>query len=170
MNNTVYEYIKENPDSSVKQISHYTELSEDSVRYQIKTLKETLIKSPGRPARFSINSEHLGVVNLEEEFEEMKLEENEVDVIDVAKELADIADLEKAIKKDKPKRKILTSQAQLNKMVDNCWVFEIKMEYSRNERYWIFTKGEIQIKVKSKELPAIRTNLSKWIKENFNEI
>lgn len=169
MNNTVYEYIKENPDSSVKQISHYTELSEDSVRYQIKTLKETLIKSPGRPARFSINSEHLGVVvNLEEEFEKMKLEENE-EVIDSELE-ADIEDLEKAIKKDKPKRKILTSQAQLNKMVDNCWVFEIKMEYSRNERYWIFTKGEIQIKVKSKELPAIRTNLSKWIKENFNEI
>ena len=158
MNNTVYEYIKENPDSSVKQISHYTELTEDSVRYQIKTLKETLIKSPGRPARFSINSEHLGVVvNLEKEFEEMKIE-------------TDIADLEEAIKKDKPKRKILTSQAQINKMVDHCWTFEITMEYSRNERYWIFTKGEIQIKVKSKELPAIRTNLSKWIKENFNEI
>lgn len=164
MNNTVYEYIKENPDSSVKQISHYTELTEDSVRYQIKTLKETLIKSPGRPARFSINSEHLGVVvNLEEEFEEMKIE-------------TDIADLEEAIKKDKPKRKILTSQAQLNKMVDSCWDSKVKMKYSREERYWIFTKGsswtegEIQIKVKSKELPDIRTNLSKWIKENFNEI
>lgn len=55
-------------------------------------------------------------------------------------------------------------------MVDNCWVFEIKMEYSKKERYWIFTKGDVQRKVKSKDLPAIRINLSEWMEKNFNEI
>ena len=158
MDNTVYEYIKQNPDSSVKHIAYCTELSEDQVRYQIKTLGETLIKSLSRPAKYSIMpQEHIDASILEEEFEDIK-------------EVADIEDLEEAIKKDKPKRKILTSQAQLNKMVDNCWVFEIKMEYSKKERYWIFTKGDVQRKVKSKDLPAIRINLSEWMEKNFNEI
>ena len=158
MDNTVYEYIKQNPDSSIKLIALHNQLSEDQVRYKIKALGEKLIKSLGRPARYSIMpQEHIDSSILEEEFEDIKEE-------------ADIEDLEEAIKKDKPKRKILTSQAQLNKMVDNCWVFEIKMEYSKKERYWIFTKGDVQRKVKSKDLPAIRINLSEWMEKNFNEI
>lgn len=149
----IHEYLKRNEKSTVKDISKSLTLTEDQVRYQlIKGLdNEEVIKIEGRPARYSINIE------------------NEVDVIDVAKELADIADLEKAIKKDKPKRKILNPQGQINKMVDNCWVFEITMKYSKEEKYWVFAKGKIQIKVKSKELPSIRENLSKWMKENFNE-
>ena len=158
MDNTVYEYIKQNPDSSIKLIALHNQLSEDQVRYKIKALGEKLIKSLGRPARYSIMpQEHIDSSILEEEFEDIKEE-------------VDIEDLEEAIKKDKPKRKILTSQAQLNKMVDNCWVFEIKMEYSKKERYWIFTKGDVQRKVKSKDLPAIRINLSEWMEKNFNEI
>ncbi len=158
MDNTVYEYIKQNPDSSIKLIALHNQLSEDQVRYKIKALGEKLIKSLDRPARYSIMpQEHIDSSILEEEFEDIKEE-------------ADIEDLEEAIKKDKPKRKILTSQAQLNKMVDNCWVFEIKMEYSKKERYWIFTKGDVQRKVKSKDLPAIRINLSEWMEKNFNEI
>ena len=149
----IHEYLKRNEKSTVKDISKGLTLTEDQVRYQlIKGLdNEEVIKIEGRPARYSINIE------------------NEVDVIDVAKELADIADLEKAIKKDKPKRKILNPQGQINKMVDNCWVFEIPMKYSKEEKYWVFAKGKIQIKVKSKELPSIRENLSGWMKENFNE-
>jgi len=158
MDNTVYEYIKQNPDSSIKLIALHNQLSEDQVRYKIKALGGKLIKSLGRPARYSIMpQEHIDSSILEEEFEDIKEE-------------VDIEDLEEAIKKDKPKRKILTSQAQLNKMVDNCWVFEIKMEYSKKERYWIFTKGDVQRKVKSKDLPAIRINLSEWMEKNFNEI
>ena len=158
MDNTVYEYIKQNPDSSIKLIALHNQLSEDQVRYKIKALGEKLIKSLDRPARYSIMpQEHIDSSILEEEFEDIKEE-------------ADIEDLEEAIKKDKPKRKILTSQAQLNKMVDNCWVFEIKMEYSKKERYWIFTKGDVQRKVKSKDLPTIRINLSEWMEKNFNEI
>ena len=149
----IHEYLKRNEKSTVKDISKGLTLTEDQVRYQlIKGLdNEEVIKIGERPARYSINIE------------------NEVDVIDVAKELADIADLEKAIKKDKPKRKILNPQGQINKMVDNCWVFEITMKYSKEEKYWVFAKGKIQIKVKSKELPSIRENLSGWMKENFNE-
>ena len=149
----IHEYLKRNEKSTVKDISKSLTLTEDQVRYQlIKGLdNEEVIKIEERPARYSINIE------------------NEVDVIDVAKELADIADLEKAIEKDKPKRKILNPQGQINKMVDNCWVFEITMKYSKEEKYWVFAKGKIQIKVKSKELPSIRENLSKWMKENFNE-
>lgn len=149
----IHEYLKRNEKSTVKDVSKSLTLTEDQVRYQlIKGLdNEEVIKIEGRPARYSINIE------------------NEVDVIDVAKELADIADLEKAIKKDKPKRKILNPQGQINKMVDNCWVFEITMKYSKEEKYWVFAKGKIQIKVKSKELPSIRENLSGWMKENFNE-
>ena len=156
MDNTVYEYIKDNPDSSVKQISHYTDLTEDSVRYQIKILGEKLIKSLSRPARYSITPEgHM--INLEEEIMDSELE-------------ADIEDLEEAIKKDKPKRKILTSQVQLNKMVESCWTSKVKMEYSRKDRSWIFRKDKTLRLVRSKDLPTIRTNLSKWLKENFNEI
>lgn len=149
----IHEYLKRNEKSTVKDVSKSLTLTEDQVRYQlIKGLdNEEVIKIEERPARYSINIE------------------NEVDVIDVAKELADIADLEKAIKKDKPKRKILNPQGQINKMVDNCWVFEITMKYSKEEKYWVFAKGKIQIKVKSKELPSIRENLSGWMKENFNE-
>ena len=159
MDNTVYEYIKQNPDSSIKLIALHNQLSEDQVRYKIKALGEKLIKSLGRPARYSIMpQEHIDSSILEEEFEDIKEE-------------ADIEDLEEAIKKDKPKRKILTSQKQLNEMADNCMILgNIDMEYSKKERYWIFTKGDVQRKVKSKDLPAIRINLSEWIKENFNAI
>lgn len=165
----IHEYLKRNEKSTVKDISKSLTLTEDQVRYQlIKGLdNEEVIKIEGRPARYSINIENevdvidvakelADIVNLEEEFEEMKIE-------------TDIADLEEAIKKDKPKRKILNPQGQINKMVDNCWVFEITMKYSKEEKYWVFAKGKIQIKVKSKELPSIRENLSKWMKENFNE-
>ena len=99
----IFDFIKENPDSSVKHIAYCTELNEDQVRYQIKAQGDKLRKSLSRPARFSINPEY----DLEKQFEDIKEE-------------TDIEDLEEAIKKDKPKRKILTSQAQLNKMVDNC--------------------------------------------------
>ena len=150
MENTVYDYIEETPDSTIKEIAQKTGITEDQVRHRIKKEGDRIIKTTGRPARYSTDPDY----DIENEMSDIKEE-------------ADIEDLEEAIKKDKPKRKILTSQAQLNKMVDNCWVFEIKMEYSKKERYWIFTKGDVQRKVKSKDLPAIRINLSEWIKENF---
>ena len=73
MDNTVYEYIKQNPDSSIKLIALHNQLSEDQVRYKIKALVEKLIKSLGRPARYSIMpQEHIDSSILEEEFEDIK--------------------------------------------------------------------------------------------------
>ena len=150
---SIFNFIKENPDSSVKHIVYCTELSQDQVRYQIKTQGDKLRKSLSRPARFSVNPKY-DIDQLMEDVEEG----------------VDIKDLEEAIKKDKPKRKILTSQVQLDKMVREFHSHDIKMEYSRQERYWNFNKGWIEIKIKSKELPNIRINLLKWMEENFNEI
>ena len=153
--NIPFDYLKENESSTVKDISEGLALTTDQVRYLlIKGLdNEEIIKITGRPARYSINPEY----DLEEQFEVM---DSELE--------ADIEDLEEAIKKDKPKRKNLNPQKQLNEMADNCMILgNIDMEYSKKERYWIFTKGDIQRKVKSKDLPAIRINLSEWIKENF---
>ena len=147
----IYDYIKDNPDTSIKQISHYLEMTEDKIRKDIRRLGDKIIRGPGRPAGFTVNPEF----DIENEMTETKEE-------------VDIEELEEAIKKDKPKRKILTSQAQLNKMVDEFQVQGIAMGYCRQSRYWKFSKkGKFIIQVKSKELLDIRSNMATFLEENF---
>ena len=107
----IYDYIEENPDSTIKEIAQKTGITEDQVRHRIKKEGDRIIKTIGRPARYSTDPDY----NIENEMSDIEEE-------------ADIEDLEKAIKEYKPNRKILTSQSQLNKMANNCWVLEIKME------------------------------------------
>tara|TARA_R100000789_G_C2981927_1_gene143722 strand:+ start:180 stop:614 length:435 start_codon:yes stop_codon:yes gene_type:complete len=141
----VYDYIRENPGVSVPEIVlGIGSITEDKVRYQIKSAGDLLTKDDGYPAKFSVNRK-------------------------ASDEEANIEELEEAIKADRPKRKILTSQPQLNKMVATAKEAGVKMEYDKTERLWRFSqKGVSKQLLASNELPKVReAGFDKWLKENF---
>lgn len=144
-----YNYIMENPGSSVSDIVRDINITEDKVRYQIKASGDTLVKDDSRPAKFSVNPD---------------IYENEADIEERQAEKEKIED---DAGQGKPKRKILTSQAQLNKMVATAEMMKVTMDYSREKRLWYFTSEDNQLSAKSKDLPSIRENFEKWLKENF---
>ena len=76
--------------------------------------------------------------------------------------------LTSAVQKLSKKRKILTSQPQLNKMVKDFEALDIKMEYDRKEKMWRFSKsGVSKTLLKSNELPQVREDISAFVKRNF---
>lgn len=145
-----YDYLMEHPGSTIADIVHAMNISEDKVRYQIKKEGDVLIKDDGRPAKYSVNPEYLDPSKPEESYDASLLEE-------------------KPKTKVNSKRVLMNPQPVINKMIATAKEAGVKMEYIKAERTWYFEGGRGERdELQSKELPKIREfGFEKWLGDTF---
>ena len=141
-----YDYLMEHPGSTIADIVHNMNISEDKVRYQIKKEGDVLIKADGRPAKYSVNPEYLDPSKPEKSYDASLLEE-----------------------KVNSKRVLINPQPVINKMIATAKEAGVNMTYTKADRTWYFSKGKLSAFKKPQELHNIREKgFEKWLGNNFS--